>query len=61
LVSLQPFSKDTPPCRQMEALTNATGPQKQPHGKTELGYRKVAGTTLDENACKAVPPFKRTY
>ncbi|KAH7086927.1 succinate dehydrogenase subunit A [Paraphoma chrysanthemicola] len=35
--------------------------QKQPHGKTELGYRKVVGTTLDENECKAVPPFKRTY
>lgn len=35
--------------------------QKQPHGKTELGYRRVVGTTLDENECKAVPPFKRTY
>ncbi|KAL5116974.1 succinate dehydrogenase flavoprotein subunit [Pleosporales sp. CAS-2024a] len=35
--------------------------QKQPHGKTELGYRQVVGTTLDENECKAVPPFKRTY
>ncbi|KAJ2977879.1 hypothetical protein NUW58_g7672 [Xylaria curta] len=35
--------------------------QKTPHGKVELGYRKVVGTTLDENECKAVPPFKRTY
>ncbi|KAI0430241.1 hypothetical protein F5Y09DRAFT_341899 [Xylaria sp. FL1042] len=35
--------------------------QKKPHGKVELGYRKVVGTTLDENECKAVPPFKRTY
>jgi succinate dehydrogenase (ubiquinone) flavoprotein subunit len=35
--------------------------QKQPHGNTELGYRKVVGTTLDEAECKAVPPFKRTY
>ncbi|KAI1333410.1 succinate flavoprotein subunit [Xylariaceae sp. FL0255] len=35
--------------------------QKKPHGKVELGYRKVIGTTLDENECKAVPPFKRTY
>jgi succinate dehydrogenase (ubiquinone) flavoprotein subunit len=34
---------------------------KKPHGKTDLGYRKVVGTTLDENECKAVPPFKRTY
>ncbi|KAI0515228.1 hypothetical protein F5B22DRAFT_636532 [Xylaria bambusicola] len=35
--------------------------QKKPHAKVELGYRKVVGTTLDENECKAVPPFKRTY
>lgn len=27
----------------------------------EISYRKVIGTTLDENECKAVPPFKRTY
>ncbi|KAG8775649.1 succinate dehydrogenase flavoprotein subunit [Ceratobasidium sp. 428] len=24
-------------------------------------YRGVIGTTLDENECKAVPPFKRVY
>jgi succinate dehydrogenase (ubiquinone) flavoprotein subunit len=35
--------------------------QKQPHGKVDLGYRRVIGTTLDENECKAVPPFKRVY
>lgn len=35
--------------------------QKKPHGEVELGYRKVIGTTLDENECKAVPPFKRVY
>jgi len=27
----------------------------------EIKYRRVMGTTLDENECKAVPPFKRTY
>ncbi|KAJ7343560.1 succinate dehydrogenase [Mycena albidolilacea] len=27
----------------------------------ELQYRAVIGTTLDENECKAVPPFKRVY
>jgi succinate dehydrogenase (ubiquinone) flavoprotein subunit len=27
----------------------------------ELKYRGVVHTTLDENECKAVPPFKRTY
>ncbi|KAG9806700.1 succinate dehydrogenase, partial [Aureobasidium melanogenum] len=35
--------------------------QKNPHGKVELGYRKVTGTTLDEAECKAVPPFARKY
>jgi succinate dehydrogenase (ubiquinone) flavoprotein subunit len=29
--------------------------------KVKLAYRKVIGTTLDENECKAVPPFKRQY
>ncbi|KAF9500931.1 succinate dehydrogenase [Pleurotus eryngii] len=27
----------------------------------ELSYRRVIDTTLDENECKAVPPFKRVY
>lgn len=35
--------------------------QKKPQGEIELGYRRVIGTTLDENECAAVPPFKRTY
>jgi len=35
--------------------------QKKPHGKIDLGYRRVIGTTLDENECKAVPTFKRVY
>lgn len=35
--------------------------QKKPHSKVELGYREVTSHTLDENECKAVPPFKRTY
>ena len=35
--------------------------QREPHGKVELGYRKVVSHTLDEKECKAVPPFKRTY
>ncbi|KAF1986221.1 succinate dehydrogenase flavo protein-like protein subunit [Aulographum hederae CBS 113979] len=35
--------------------------QKKPHGETKLGYRSVVGHTLDENECKAVPPFKRVY
>lgn len=29
--------------------------------KVDLQYRKVISTTLDENECKAVPPFKRVY
>ena len=35
--------------------------QKKPQGKVDLGYRAVVGHTLDENECKAVPPFKRVY
>lgn len=35
--------------------------QKKPHGKVDLSYRAVTMHTLDENECKAVPPFKRTY
>lgn len=35
--------------------------QKQPHGKVDRSYRAVVGHTLDENECKAVPPFKRVY
>jgi len=35
--------------------------QKKPHGKSELSYRAVTGTTLDEKECAAVAPFKRTY
>lgn len=35
--------------------------QKDPHGEVDLTYRAVVENTLDENECKAVPPFKRTY
>ena len=27
----------------------------------EIKYREVIAETLDENECKAVPPFKRVY
>jgi succinate dehydrogenase (ubiquinone) flavoprotein subunit len=29
--------------------------------EVELKYRGVIATTLDENECKPVPPFKRVY
>ena len=35
--------------------------QRKPHGKVDVGYRGVVGTTLDENECKPVLPFTRTY
>jgi succinate dehydrogenase/fumarate reductase flavoprotein subunit len=35
--------------------------QKKPQGKVYLGYRALVGHTLDENECRAVPPFKRVY
>jgi succinate dehydrogenase (ubiquinone) flavoprotein subunit len=27
----------------------------------KVGYRRVVGTTLNENECKAVAPIARTY
>ncbi|KAF4551026.1 FAD-binding domain-containing protein 76 [Elsinoe fawcettii] len=35
--------------------------QKEPHSKVDIGYRGVVAHTLDENECKAVPPFARKY
>lgn len=29
--------------------------------EVEIKYRNVISNTLDENECKAVPPFKRVY
>ena len=29
--------------------------------EVDLRYRGVISTTLDENECKSVPPFKRVY
>ena len=35
--------------------------QKSPQSKVDIGYRKVEMSTLDEQECKHIPPFKRTY
>ncbi|KAK0286232.1 succinate dehydrogenase flavoprotein subunit [Friedmanniomyces endolithicus] len=35
--------------------------QREAQGKTDIGYRAVNPNTLDENECKAVPPFVRKY
>jgi succinate dehydrogenase (ubiquinone) flavoprotein subunit len=35
--------------------------QKSAHGKVDIGYRAVTMDTLDENECKSIPPFERTY
>ncbi|OBT66413.1 succinate dehydrogenase flavoprotein subunit, mitochondrial [Pseudogymnoascus sp. 23342-1-I1] len=34
---------------------------QKPQGKVDLSYRAVVNHTLDEEECKAVPPFKRVY
>lgn len=34
---------------------------QEPQGKVDLSYRGVVNNTLDEEECKAVPPFKRVY
>lgn len=35
--------------------------QQGQNDKVTLDYRAVISTTLDENECKSVPPFKRSY
>ncbi len=35
--------------------------QKKPQGEVTTGFRAVTAHTLDENECKPVLPFKRTY
>ncbi|KAK3394199.1 succinate flavoprotein subunit [Podospora didyma] len=53
--------EDYPERDDKEWMKHTLSFQKKPHGKVELAYRRVIGTTLDENECKAVPPFKRVY
>ena len=53
--------EDYPDRDDKEWMKHTLSWQKKPHGEVKLGYRAVTGTTLDENECKAVPPFKRTY
>jgi succinate dehydrogenase (ubiquinone) flavoprotein subunit len=53
--------EDYPERNDKEWMKHSLTFQKKPQGKVELGYRAVVGHTLDENECKAVPPFKRVY
>lgn len=53
--------EDYPERDDKEWMKHTLSFQKQPHGKVDLSYRGVISTTLDENECKSVPPFKRVY
>lgn len=53
--------EDYPERNDKEWMKHSLTWQKTPHGKVERSYRAVVGTTLDENECAAVPPFKRVY
>ena len=53
--------EDYPERNDAEWMKHSLTFQREPHGKVDIGYRKVGMETLDENECKAVPPFKRTY
>lgn len=53
--------EDFPERNDKEWMKHTITFQKEPHGKVDLGYRKVEMSTLDQNECEAVPPFKRTY
>lgn len=62
-LSLLSLKEETPLQRDDEKWMKHTLSFQRDHTKpdVELGYRAVIGTTLDENECKAVPPFKRVY
>lgn len=34
---------------------------QNPQDQVKIGYRGVQMSTLDEEECHAIPPFKRTY
>lgn len=53
--------EDFPERNDSEWMKHTLSFQKEPQGETKLGYRAVVNHTLDENECKSVPPFKRTY
>jgi succinate dehydrogenase (ubiquinone) flavoprotein subunit len=53
--------EDFPKRNDEEWMKHSLTWQKQEGGDVGVGYRKVVGTTLDENECKAVPPVARTY
>jgi hypothetical protein len=53
--------EDYPERDDKEWMKHTLSWQKKPHGKVDLSYRAVVGTTLDEKECAAVPPFKRVY
>lgn len=53
--------EDFPERKDDEWMKHTLTYQKKPHGKVDLDYRAVVGTTLDESECKPVLPFKRTY
>lgn len=53
--------EDYPDRNDKEWMKHSLTFQKKPQGSVDLTYRAVVGHTLDENECKAVPPFKRVY
>ena len=52
---------DYPDRLDSEWMVHTLSYQQGQNDKVKLDYRKVISTTLDENECKAVPPFKRSY
>jgi len=53
--------EDFPDRNDEEWMKHSLTWQETPQSKVRMGYRPVTMHTLDENECKAVPPFKRTY
>ncbi|BFZ53648.1 succinate dehydrogenase flavoprotein subunit [Savitreella phatthalungensis] len=53
--------EDFPERNDEEWMKHTLSYQKDTADPVKLSYRAVISTTLDENECKSVPPFKRTY
>lgn len=53
--------EDFPDRNDKEWMKHSLTWQRREGDEVKVGYRKVTGTTLDEDECKAVPPVMRSY
>ncbi|KAK5714283.1 succinate dehydrogenase flavoprotein subunit [Elasticomyces elasticus] len=53
--------EDFPERNDKEWMKHTLTWQRREGDEVKIGYRRVVGTTLDEEECKAVPPVSRSY